>query len=75
MKDPTFDIDELVDGLLARAARVGMNKQELCRRAGISEITMRRWKSKSSSPTLAKIEALEKAIASAQKTIDRAESA
>ena len=73
MRDIKFDVDELVDGLLARAARVGMNRHELCRRAGISEITIRRWKQKSSSPTLAKIEALEKTIASAQKIIDRAQ--
>ena len=73
MRDTTFDVDVLVEDLLARAARVGMNKQELCRRAGMSEITMRRWQQKTSSPTLAKIEALEKTIASAQKIIDRAQ--
>ena len=49
MRDTTFNVDELVEDLLARAARVGMNKQELCRRAGMSEITMRRWQQKTSS--------------------------
>ena len=71
--DPHIDMDKFLDDMLQRAARVGMNRQELCRRAGIAETTLTRWRGKVSSPTLSKMSALEKAIENAQKTIDRAQ--
>ena len=73
--DPTMDVEKFLDDLLRRAARVGMGRKELCRRAGIAETTLTRWRGKVSSPTLSKMEDLEKAISEAQKTIDRAQSA
>ena len=68
-----FDIDKILDDLLMRAARAGMNQPQLCDRAGIANATIIRWRKRNSSPTLSKIEDLEKAISRAQQTIDRAE--
>ncbi len=71
--DGRLNIDEILDDLLKRAARAGMNRGELCRRANISETTLTRWRNKKSSPTFSKIEDLENAVTQAQKTIDRAQ--
>lgn len=68
-----FDVDEILDDLLKRAARAGMNRGDLCRRASISESTLTRWRQHKSSPTLSKIEDLERAVVQAQKVIDQAQ--
>lgn len=71
--DAKLNIDKILDDILQRAARAGMNRTALCHRANISETTLMRWRKRQSSPTLSKIEDLEKAVVQAQKIIDRAQ--